>query len=50
MPRIVGVNVAAPAPVAVDHEKAKPHKQYPSNATYTTKYNLVTFIPQNLYE
>eukprot|EP01101_Sappina_pedata_P005462 TRINITY_DN2509_c0_g1_i1.p1 TRINITY_DN2509_c0_g1~~TRINITY_DN2509_c0_g1_i1.p1 ORF type:complete len:1115 (-),score=428.74 TRINITY_DN2509_c0_g1_i1:91-3435(-) len=34
----------------VEVDRHASNTSYPTNAVYTTKYNLLTFIPQNLYE
>ncbi|KAJ3167595.1 hypothetical protein HDU88_002041 [Geranomyces variabilis] len=48
-PQRVFVNVPVPAAVAFD-ERGRPTQHFPTNAVYTSKYTVLTFLPKNLFE
>ncbi|KAJ3155433.1 hypothetical protein HDU86_004337 [Geranomyces michiganensis] len=48
-PQRVFVNVPVPAAVAFD-DRGRPTQYFPTNAVYTSKYTLLTFLPKNLFE
>ncbi|KAI8921992.1 phospholipid-translocating P-type ATPase [Powellomyces hirtus] len=48
-PQRVFVNVPVPAAVVFD-ERGRPSQHFPTNAVYTYKYSVLSFLPKNLFE